>query len=217
MANRRDFKTPVAAFEDREAPSTLTIKWCGQFHDCEIGHSPLDVVAWHGNYAPCKYDLQHLLPGRRDPVRPPRPVDLHRADRALGRRGDREHRLRAVPRPLERGRGHVPPALVPQERHVRADGQHPRPVRRQAAGLRPRRHEPAQLHAAARPGPRGVRGRVERRPRARTSSSRHDVLHVRDPLPAAPDRVRRERGAAAGRLRRLLGRPREEVRRHARA
>ena len=57
MANRRDFKTPVAAFEDREVPSTVTIKWCGQFHETHIGHSPLDVVAWHGNYAPVKYDL----------------------------------------------------------------------------------------------------------------------------------------------------------------
>ncbi len=57
MANRRDFKTPVAAFEDRDAPSTVTIKWCGQFHVTQIGHSPLDVVAWRGNYAPVKYDL----------------------------------------------------------------------------------------------------------------------------------------------------------------
>ncbi len=62
MANRRDFKTPVAAFEDREVPSTLTVKWCGQFHRTEIGQSPLDVVAWHGNYAPWKYDLRTYCP-----------------------------------------------------------------------------------------------------------------------------------------------------------
>ena len=62
MANRRDFKTPVAYFEDRETPSTVTIKWCGQFHVTEIGHSPLDVVAWHGNYAPCKYNLSNYCP-----------------------------------------------------------------------------------------------------------------------------------------------------------
>jgi len=62
MANRRDFKTPVAAFEDRDAPSTVTIKWCGQFHETNIDHSPLDVVAWHGNYAPVKYDLQTYCP-----------------------------------------------------------------------------------------------------------------------------------------------------------
>jgi len=62
LANPRDFKTPVASFEDREAHSTVTIKWCGQFHRCNIDHSPLDVVAWHGNYAPCKYDLRTYSP-----------------------------------------------------------------------------------------------------------------------------------------------------------
>ena len=62
LANPRDFKTPVAAFEDEETPSRVVVKWCGQFHACEIGHSPLDVVAWHGNYAPCKYDLSTFSP-----------------------------------------------------------------------------------------------------------------------------------------------------------
>ncbi|MGR3343336.1 MAG: homogentisate 1,2-dioxygenase [Paracoccaceae bacterium] len=62
LANRRDFKIPVAAFEDREVPSTVTVKWCGQFHQTKIGHSPLDVVAWHGNYAPVKYDLRNFCP-----------------------------------------------------------------------------------------------------------------------------------------------------------
>jgi homogentisate 1,2-dioxygenase len=62
MANPRDFKTPIAAFEDREVPSTVTIKWCGEFHETKIGHSPLDVVAWHGNYAPYKYDLTTYCP-----------------------------------------------------------------------------------------------------------------------------------------------------------
>ena len=62
MANPRDFKTPVAAFEDREVPSTVTIKWCGQFHITNINQSPLDVVAWHGNYAPVKYDLRTYCP-----------------------------------------------------------------------------------------------------------------------------------------------------------
>ncbi len=62
LANPRDFKAPVAAFEDRETPSTVTVKWCGQFHVTEIGQSPLDVVAWHGNYAPYKYDLRTYCP-----------------------------------------------------------------------------------------------------------------------------------------------------------
>ncbi len=62
MANRRDFKTPVAAYEDRDAASTMTVKWCGQFHRCGIAQSPLDVVAWHGNYAPVKYDMNTYCP-----------------------------------------------------------------------------------------------------------------------------------------------------------
>ncbi|MFV0246031.1 MAG: homogentisate 1,2-dioxygenase [Qingshengfaniella sp.] len=62
LANRRDFKAPVAAFEDREVPSRLVIKWQGQFHETRIGQSPLDVVAWHGNYAPVKYDLHDYCP-----------------------------------------------------------------------------------------------------------------------------------------------------------
>ncbi len=62
LANPRDFKTPVAAFEDREVPSRVVVKWCGSFHETAIPHSPLDVVAWHGNYAPCKYDLTTYSP-----------------------------------------------------------------------------------------------------------------------------------------------------------
>jgi homogentisate 1,2-dioxygenase len=62
LANPRDFNTPVAAFEDRETPGVLTFKWGGGFFDCALGHSPLDVVAWHGNYAPYKYDLRIFCP-----------------------------------------------------------------------------------------------------------------------------------------------------------
>ena len=62
LANPRDFKTPVAHFEDHEVPSRIIVKWCGQFHASDIAHSPLDVVAWHGNYAPCKYDLSTFSP-----------------------------------------------------------------------------------------------------------------------------------------------------------
>jgi len=62
LANPRDFKTPVAAYEEIEEPCTLTLKWCGKFFNTEIGHSPLDVVAWHGNYTPFKYDLRTFSP-----------------------------------------------------------------------------------------------------------------------------------------------------------
>ncbi len=62
LANPRDFKTPVAAFEDKEVDCQVIYKWSGEFHRTQIGHSPLDVVAWHGNYAPYKYDLSTFSP-----------------------------------------------------------------------------------------------------------------------------------------------------------
>ena len=62
LANPRDFLTPIAAYEDRDAPSTLIVKWGGNLWRSNIDHSPLDVVAWHGNYAPCKYDLRKFSP-----------------------------------------------------------------------------------------------------------------------------------------------------------
>jgi len=63
LANRRDFLTPVAAYEQKDGTACrMTVKWCGRFNTCEIPHSPLDVVAWHGNYAPCKYNLRFFSP-----------------------------------------------------------------------------------------------------------------------------------------------------------
>lgn len=60
LANARDFQTPVAAYEDREGSFQLIAKFGGNLFAAEINHSPLDVVAWHGNYAPYKYDLAHF-------------------------------------------------------------------------------------------------------------------------------------------------------------
>ena len=62
LANQRDFLTPVAAYEDRDQPSQMVVKWGGNLWQAEIPHSPLDVVAWHGNFAPYKYDLRHYSP-----------------------------------------------------------------------------------------------------------------------------------------------------------
>ncbi|HEX9278032.1 MAG TPA: homogentisate 1,2-dioxygenase [Casimicrobiaceae bacterium] len=57
LANARDFLAPVAAFEDREGDFELVAKFAGNLWSAPIDHSPLDVVAWHGNHAPYKYDL----------------------------------------------------------------------------------------------------------------------------------------------------------------
>ena len=58
LANPREFLTPNAAYEDVEGAFELVAKFQGHLWRAAIGHSPLDVVAWHGNHAPYKYDLQ---------------------------------------------------------------------------------------------------------------------------------------------------------------
>jgi homogentisate 1,2-dioxygenase len=60
LANPRDFQTPTAAYEDVEGPHELVAKFMGNLWCAQMTHSPLDVVAWHGNYAPYKYDLRRF-------------------------------------------------------------------------------------------------------------------------------------------------------------
>jgi len=60
LANPRDFETPVAWFEDSDEPTEVVQKSLGQLWTTTLDHSPLDVVAWHGNYAPCRYDLSRF-------------------------------------------------------------------------------------------------------------------------------------------------------------
>ena len=62
LANSRDFLTPVAAYEDKDTPTELYVKWGGSLFMTKLPHSPIDVVAWHGNYAPYKYDLRTFSP-----------------------------------------------------------------------------------------------------------------------------------------------------------
>jgi homogentisate 1,2-dioxygenase len=62
LANPRDFLSPVAAYEDRSGPCRLVVKWGGALWQTDLDASPLDVVAWHGNYAPYKYDLRRFSP-----------------------------------------------------------------------------------------------------------------------------------------------------------
>lgn len=59
-ANDRDFQYPVAAFEDTDGEFELITKYGGQLFQCELDHSPLDVVAWVGNSAPYKYQLSRF-------------------------------------------------------------------------------------------------------------------------------------------------------------
>jgi homogentisate 1,2-dioxygenase len=60
LANPRDFETPVARFEDSEEPTEVIQKSLGHLWATTLDHSPLDVVAWHGNTAPYRYDLSRF-------------------------------------------------------------------------------------------------------------------------------------------------------------
>ncbi|QXJ21127.1 homogentisate 1,2-dioxygenase [Actinomadura graeca] len=61
LANPRDFLSPVAAFEDRDDEVVVFQKYLGNLWAADYDHSPLDVVAWHGNHAPYKYDLRTFM------------------------------------------------------------------------------------------------------------------------------------------------------------
>lgn len=60
LANPRDFQVPCAAFEELTGDFNLICKFQSRLWTAKIDHSPLDVVAWHGNYAPYKYDLRNF-------------------------------------------------------------------------------------------------------------------------------------------------------------
>ncbi|MFP5330633.1 MAG: homogentisate 1,2-dioxygenase, partial [Alphaproteobacteria bacterium] len=60
LANPRDFEAPVAWFEDKDQPTEVVQKSLGHLWTTTLDHSPLDVVAWHGSYAPWRYDLSRF-------------------------------------------------------------------------------------------------------------------------------------------------------------
>jgi homogentisate 1,2-dioxygenase len=60
LACERDFRTPVAWYEDRDQPHQLIAKFMGRLWTADMDHSPFDVVAWRGNLAPYKYDLRRF-------------------------------------------------------------------------------------------------------------------------------------------------------------
>ena len=57
LANARDFLAPVAWFEEVKGQTKVIAKFGGHLWAYEMEGSPLNVVAWHGNYTPYKYDL----------------------------------------------------------------------------------------------------------------------------------------------------------------
>lgn len=61
LANARDFLHPVAKYEIEQEAWEIVYKLGGKFFSCSQQHSPFDVVAWHGNYVPYKYDLTKFV------------------------------------------------------------------------------------------------------------------------------------------------------------
>jgi homogentisate 1,2-dioxygenase len=57
LANPRHFQYPVAAFEQNITDAIIICKYQNKLWQTQCNHSPLNVVAWHGNYAPYCYDL----------------------------------------------------------------------------------------------------------------------------------------------------------------
>jgi homogentisate 1,2-dioxygenase len=115
-----------------DAPHTLIVKWGGELYRTQVAHSPIDVVAWHGNYYPYKYDLRRFSPVGAISFDHPDPSIFTVMTVAVGDGGHREHRFRDFPRALGGRREHVPPALVSPQHHVGVHGAGLRRVRRQA-------------------------------------------------------------------------------------
>ncbi|KAJ3337708.1 hypothetical protein HDU93_000656 [Gonapodya sp. JEL0774] len=110
LASARDFMYPVAAFEDKDVQYSLVSKYDGELWQAEMDHSPFDVVAWHGNYAPCKYDLNvspHVLRSRFSLVKLTPPVRFYLAlcshrERDLGPRRSERNLCAPSPQPSSR-------------------------------------------------------------------------------------------------------------------
>ncbi|XP_014241481.1 homogentisate 1,2-dioxygenase [Cimex lectularius] len=61
LANPRDFLTPTAWYEDVTAEYKICGKFCSKWWSVKQNHSPFNVVAWHGNYCPYKYNLDNFM------------------------------------------------------------------------------------------------------------------------------------------------------------
>jgi len=146
LAQKRDFLAPVAAYEDRAGPCQVVAKFMGALWTAERRHSPLDVVAWHGNYTPYAYDLGRFMAINTVSVDHPDPSIFTVLSSPYGQPGIANCDFVVFPAALDGGRAHLPPAVVPSQRDERADGADPRRVRREGRGVPPRRHLAAQHH-----------------------------------------------------------------------
>ncbi len=178
LANARDFLTPVAAYDDRDnAKFEVVAKFLGNLWTTEFDHSPLDVVAWHGNYAPYKYDLNRFNCINSVSFDHPDPSIYTVLTSQSELPGTANVDFALVPAALDGGRAYFPPAVVSSQYDERVYGPHPGPVRRQGRGIRTRRRIVAQLHVRTRTGCRNLRAREPCRAEA-GEARLHTGLHV---------------------------------------
>ena len=119
LANARDFLAPVAAFEDRDGDFRVVAKFGGGLWEAEIDHSPLDIVAWRGNYVPFKYDLNRFQCINTVTFDHPDPSITALASPSGAGHG--QHGVR-LPAAVVGGRAHLPSAAVPSQRRQRILG-----------------------------------------------------------------------------------------------
>ena len=183
LANPRDFLAPVAAYEDTNAPCALVTKFQGNLWTAEMDHSPLNVVAWHGNFAPYKYDLARFMTIGTVSFDHPDPsiFSVLTAPSDLPGAANIDFVI-FPPRWLVGEDTFRPPWF---HRNVmtarRVHGTLYRRLRRQGGRLPARRRQPAQLHDRARPRRRdlgtGLEGAIEA-----AQDRGHHGVHVREPL-----------------------------------
>ena len=198
-------------YEDKDTPTELYVKWGGSLFKTTLPHSPIDVVAWHGNYAPYKYDLRTFSPVGA--------IGFDHPDPSI---------FTVLTSPSETaGTANIDFVIFPErwavaENTFRPPWYHMNIMSEfmgliygvydaKPQGFIARRHLPAQHDAAAWPGPPGLRSRQQWRAEA-GEADRHHGLHVRDAISAARHRACGEVGDPAGRLCRLLEGTGEAVR-----
>jgi homogentisate 1,2-dioxygenase len=152
LANARDFLTPVAAYEDVEAPHELIAKFGGHLWTARMEHSPMDVVAWHGNYAPYKYDLRRFNAIGSISFDHPDPSIFPRAAQRFGHARREQHRFRHLSAAYPGDAGYVSSALVPSQHRERVHGLGAWCLRREGRGFHSRRRQLAQQHERTWPG-----------------------------------------------------------------
>jgi hypothetical protein len=210
LANSRDFRTPLAAFEDRDTPTELIVKFGGRLWRTELDHSPLDVVAWHGNYAPYKYDLARFNTLGSVSFDHPDPSIFTVLSSPSLRAGTANVDFVIFPpRWLVAEHTFRPPWFSP-ERDERVHGPAARNVR--CEGVRFRAGGRQSAHCAY--GPRSRCCHIRTGDARRTPAGqgrRHAGVHVRDVRGPRSDRASAREPGASARLRQRVARLPEEV------